>query len=142
FYLVVSGIHCDGPGFPKVALEKVCKAGFVIRRRTVRPPSSGVKEVEPILRNLGAGRAKLARVNQLSAIEEAAFSASVEPGNAGASNGKLQSTRLEALVKTRASLQALLALEKTRFEDWVVRFGVVPELQGWLVSPQGLDQVG
>ena len=49
FYLVVSGIHCDGPGFPKVAREKVCKAGFVIRRRTVTPPSSGVKEVEPIL---------------------------------------------------------------------------------------------
>ena len=142
FYLVVSGIHCDGPGFPKVAREKVCKAGFVIRRRTVMPPSSGVKEVEPILRNLAAGRAKLARVNQLSAIEEAAFSASAESGNAEASNGKLQSTKIESLVKTRASLQALLALEKTRFEDWVARFGVVPELQGWLASSQGLDQVG
>ena len=142
FYLVASGIHCDGPGFPKVAREKVCKAGFVIRRRTVTPPSSGMKEVEPILRNLAAGRAKLARVNQVSAIEEAAFSASAESGNAEASNGKLQSPRLESLVKTRASLQALLALEKTRFEDWVARFGVVPELQGWLASPQGPDQVG
>ena len=142
FYLVVCGIHCDGPGFPKVAREKVCKAGFVIRRRTVTPPSSGVKEVEPILKNLASGRAQLARVNQLAAIEEEAFAASSGLGNGTSASGKLQSTKLESLVKTRASLQALLAAEKVRFEDWVVRFGVVPQLQGWFSSPLGLDKVG
>jgi hypothetical protein len=142
FYLMVCGIHCDGPGFPKVAREKVCKAGFVIRRRKVIPPICGVKEVEPILKNLASGRAQLARVNQLAAIEQAAFSASAGLANGESAKGKLQSSKLESLVKNRASLQALLAAERARFEEWVVRLGVVPQLQGWFNSPLGLDKVG
>jgi hypothetical protein len=142
FYLVVCQIHCDGPGFPKVAKEKVCKAGFVIRRRTITPPSSGVEEVKPILANLAAGRAKLARVNQLTTSETASLSESLIVKDGVSRGGAFQNTKLESLIKTRASLQALLALEKSRFNDWVTRLGVKQHLQGWLVSPQGFDKVG
>jgi hypothetical protein len=140
YYLVVCGIHCDGPGFPRVARERICKAGFVIRRRTVTPPGNGIKEVEPILKNLASGRAKLQRINQLAAIEQAAFTASA--GSGDSSTASFKSTRLESLLKTRTSLQLLLEAEKARFEDWVTRFGVVPELQGWINSPLGLDKIG
>jgi hypothetical protein len=139
FYLVACEMHCDGPGFPKVARAKVCKAGFVIRRRTTKPPSCGVDEVKPILEGLQTGRLRLARVNQLAKIESVALAAAtgederIDPA---------ASPRLDSLLKTRASLQALVAAEKARFDDWVQRFGVVPQLQGWLTSPKGLDKVG
>ena len=129
FYLVVCSIHCDGPGFPKAARRKVCKAGFVVRRRTLDPPSCAVKEVQPILRRLTDGRARLATVNQLAEIEHAALGEDVT------------SAKFESLLKTRASLQALVRDERSRFEEWVDRFGLVPELQGWFPSAEA-DKVG
>jgi len=138
FYLVACEIHCDGPGFPKVAREKVCKAGFVIRRRTTTAPSCGVDEVKPILKSLQAGRAKLTRVNQLTQLESIALTAATGAGDDSAPT----SPKLQSLLKTRASLQALLTAEKARFDDWVARFGVVPQLQGWFTSPQGFDKIG
>jgi len=138
FYLVACEVHCDAPGFPKVAREKVCKAGFVIRRRTTTPPSCGVGEVKPILRSLQAGRARLARVNQLTQLESVALAAATGQDTMQAT----VSPKLESLLKTRTSLQALVAAEKARFDDWVGRFGVVPQLQGWFTSAQGFDKVG
>src|SRR5215213_10346911 len=35
FYLVAVELHCDSPGFPSVAREKVCEVGMVIRRRQI-----------------------------------------------------------------------------------------------------------
>src|SRR5206468_8487862 len=63
FYLVACEVHCDAAGFPKVARDKICEAGFVVRRRTVAPPTCGIDEVELILKGLAAGRAKLAQLN-------------------------------------------------------------------------------
>ncbi len=142
FYLVVSEIHCDGPGFPKVAREKVCKAGFVIRRRTVTPPSCGADEVKPILKSLATGRAQLARVNQLAEIESAALSAATGMGGGGSVGGSIQSAKLDALLKARVSLQELLVAQKARFNDWFLRFGVTPLLQGWFTSPRGFNKIG
>jgi hypothetical protein len=138
FYLVVCEIHCDGPGFPKVKREKICQAGFVIRRRLVEPPKCGVHEVKPILKSLASSRARLTRVNQFAEIESLALSAASGQGNVGVA----KSPKLESLLKVRASLQALVASEKARFDEWVERTGVVPQLQGWYGSPQGFDQVG
>ena len=143
FYLVVAAIHCDAPGLPKVAREKICKAGFVIRRRTVTPPSCGADEVKPILRSLAVGRAKLTRVNQLAAIEGAARSFATGVSNGEASAGSVYgSAKLDSLIKTRASLQALVVQEKNRFDQWVKRFGVTWQLQGWFKSPQGFEKIG
>jgi hypothetical protein len=138
FYLVVCEMHCDGPGFPKVGRDKVCQAGFVIRRRTTTAPSCSVDEVKPILKGLQTGRARLARVNQLAQIESVARAAATGRDADPAES----SPKLESLLRTRESLQALVAAEKARFDDWALRFGVVPQLQGWLTSPQGFDKVG
>ncbi|MEI6668468.1 MAG: hypothetical protein WCP29_09955 [Acidobacteriota bacterium] len=142
FYLVVCDIRCDATGFPKAARDKICKAGFVVRRRTTTPPSESVAEVKPILGRLSAGRAQLARVNQLTDLEHAARQASTgadagAPGGASMSDAKLQS-----LLNARTSLRNLVAEEKGRFDAWVKRFGVVPQLHGWFPSPQGFSKVG
>jgi len=136
FYLVVCEMHCDGPGFPKVARNKVCEAGFVIRRRTTTVPSCGMDEVKPILKSLQTGRARLGRVNQLAEIESIASAA------AAGKDAVPGSPKLQSLLKTRASLQALVASEKARLDDWAHRFKVASQLQGWLTSPQGFDKVG
>lgn len=136
FYALCCGLHCDGPGFPKVGRAKVCQAGFVIRRRTTKLPTRGVAEVKPMLATLAAGRANLARVNQLTQIENLAQAA------ATGSTGVVASAKLESLLKARGSLQALLQAEKQRLDDWVARLGVVPQVQGWFKSAQGFDKIG
>jgi hypothetical protein len=140
FYLVVGSIHCDGPGFPKVAREKICQAGFVVRRRvidTARAGATCIDEVAPTVKALASTRAQLARVNQLAEIEAVALS-----GATGASTVTFSSAKLDSLVKTRGSLQALITQERARFEDWITKYHVVPELQGWFPSPKGFDKVG
>ena len=134
FYLVACSIHCDGPGFPKVAREKICKAGFVVRRRALTTPAGCVDEIKPTVKTLATTRAQLGRVNQLTELESFAL--------AGVTGGTFSSAKLESLVKTRGSLQAIIAQERARFEDWVTKYHVVPELHGWFPSPKGFDKVG
>jgi len=138
FYLVVCSIHCDAPGFPKVGREKICQAGLVVRRRAIKTPADCVTEIRPTIKALASTRAQLGRVNQLTELEAVAVGAT-----SGASGGAtFSSAKLESLVKTRASLQALLTQERARFEDWVTKYKVVPELHGWFPSPGGFDKVG
>jgi hypothetical protein len=136
FYLVVCEVHCDAPGFPKVTRDKICEAGFVIRRRTLTLPSAGTEEVRPILKRLAANRAKLARLS--SGISSASPATSMN-GNAGK---LVEQAKIDSLRLRRASIQALLATEKARLKDWIDRFGVMPQLQGWFKSPNGFDQIG
>ena len=134
FYALCCELHCDAPGFPKVARDKVCQAGFVIRRRTLKLPTAGIAEVKPILSSLAAGRATLARVNQQTEIERLA------QASAYGSSQAVASAKVEALLKARGSLQALLQAEKARLDGWVQRFNAVPQLQGWVKS--GFEAIG
>jgi hypothetical protein len=133
-YLVVCEVHCDGPGFPKVAREKICQAGFVIRRRTLKPPSGDPAAMKPLLKKLAATRMRIARVNQLTEIEASAL-ASATGADA------VHSAKLDTLLKTRASLQAVLADDKARFDDWTRKLGIGWQLQGWFPSA-GVDKLG
>jgi len=115
FYLVACSVHCDGPGFPKVARDKVCQAGFVVRRRVIDTTKAGatcIAEITPTVKTLASTRAQLGRVNQLTEIETVALS-----GATGASTVTFSSAKLETLVKTRASLQALVTQERARFDQ-------------------------
>jgi hypothetical protein len=133
FYLVVCSIHCDGPGFPKAARSKVCQAGFVVRRRALKTEASCLNEIKPTIKTLAVTRARLSQVTQLAQIEQVAMAG----GGASFANPKL-----ESLVRTRGSLLALLEQERERFEDWVTKYKVVPQLHGWFPSAQGFDKVG
>lgn len=138
FYLVVCQIHCDGPGFPKAARDKICEAGFVVRRRRIEATDCAMQEAKPIITQLASGRAQLARVNQLLGIEAKALESITGQPSGLASNAKL-----ESLLKTRKSLQDLVEAEKARFEDWANRFDLkIPRLEGWLESEQKFDKLG
>jgi hypothetical protein len=138
FYLVVCEIHCDGPGFPKVARDKICEAGFVVRRRTLKPPSSDPAPLKPLLGKLAATRMRIARINQLTEIETRALDAATGRN----ASETVRSARLDTLLQTRASLQAVLDADKTRFDAWAERLGLGWQLQGWFPSPLGTDKLG
>jgi hypothetical protein len=135
FYLVVCQIHCDAPGFPKVAREKVLDAGFVVRRRTTEAPAATAKEAKGILKNLSKQRAHLQTLDAaLPKIQAAA--------KAGASAAAaVDRAKLGAAVSQRAFVAALLAKEQQRLAAWAARLQVAPTLQGWFPAP-GLDRVG
>jgi hypothetical protein len=135
FYLVVCEVHCDGPGFPPVKPEKICEAGFVVRRRTLRPPSGDPAALKPLLGKLAATRLRIARVNQLAEIESRALEA------ATGGDGAVHSAKVDALLHRRASLQAVLAADKARFDDWARRLDLGWQLQGWFPSPD-IDKLG
>lgn len=138
FYLVACDIRCDGPGFPKVAREKICKAGFVLRRRALKTPAGCLDEIKPTVKTLASNRMRLGRVTQLAELESVAIGAF----SADSTASTFSSAKLESLVKARGSLQALIAQERARFEEWVTKYHVVPELHGWFPSPKGFDKVG
>lgn len=133
-YLVVCEVHCDAPGFPRAARDKVCEAGFVVRRRTTTKPRADPKALQPLLGKLASTRMKIARVNQLSEIEASALASAT-------GTESVHSAKLDALLRTRASLQAVLADDKARFDAWTARLGIAWQLQGWFPTP-GADKVG
>lgn len=134
FYLVVCQMHCDGPGFPRVARDKVCEAGFVVRRRTTEPPTPSIPEGRDILQKLTAARQQLERV-------EAELAGS--PERVGTSGlAVLQTARTNSLLRQKTSVQALIGAEESRFHGWITRFGIVPEVQGWFNADDGRDKVG
>ena len=138
FYLVVCELHCDSPGFPRVAPNKICDAGFVVRRRTLSAPSGDPAPLKPLLGKLAATRMRITRVNQLAEIEQRALAAAT--GDSGAAS--VRSAKLDALLETRGSLQAVLAADKTRFDGWAKRLDLGWSLQGWFPSPLGADKLG
>jgi hypothetical protein len=140
FYLVVCQVHCDAPGFPKVAREKICQAGFVVRRRTTEAPAPAVKEVKGLLRGVARRRAQLQKLDAAMPALQAAVSTrrAVAGLRAGAA---VDVAQLDAVVQRRAFVADLLRVEQERVAAWARRFQVAPTLQGWFETP-GLDGVG
>jgi hypothetical protein len=144
FYLVVCEVHCDAPGFPMVERDNICEAGFVVRRRTLTLPSAGIEQVRPILKQLAASRAKLTRLTSElpSASSRTTASSAISSAQNGAAHNIARQAQLESLRLQRTSVQTLLETEKARLREWIVRFGVMPQLQGWFKSPNGFDRIG
>lgn len=131
FYLVVCQVHCDGPGFPRASRSRVCEAGFVVRRRTTMPPSPAIPSGREIMQKLSAGRQQLLGVNsEIAALQQRAGTSGLRV---------LDTARSSALITQKASVQALVAAEELRLREWMTRFGIVPEVQGWF---NGRDKVG
>lgn len=101
FYLVVCELCCDVPGFPRVARDGVCEAGFVVRRRRVDAPAAARKKVSDALIELSAEQAKASALKTIAA-------------------GKVQVQPGEAEVKAFHKLRGI-----------AVDFGVRIELEGW-----------
>jgi hypothetical protein len=133
FYLVVCQVHCDAPGFPRVARSKISEAGFVVRRRTTTLPSASVKAARRALSELGSARL------QQKKIEEA-FRALRDGGKI--ESPKVKQAKIAALHARRQSVLARIEAEKARLREIAAYFGITPDLQGWFPSPSGADKVG
>lgn len=138
FYLVVCQIHCDAPGFPKVAREKICEAGFVVRRRTRDVSPELAKAAKPLLKGIATQRARLGKIAEvMPGLQLAALQRQTELGGA-----TLENAKLVALVKQRGFVEQLLHTDQARLKEWADRFGVAPSLQGWFSTTLKLDKVG
>ena len=109
FYLVVCQFHCDAPGFPRVGRQKICEAGFVLRRRIAHIPGGAIPEGRRIVTRLSSARGRLAALEAVDKAPTATL---------------LSEARSNAVIKQRASVTALVEEERARFEDWVKLFSV------------------
>ncbi len=136
FYLVVCQIHCNAPGFPKVARDRICEAGFLVRRRTTEAPATAAKEAKTIIKNLSKQRAQLQKLEAVIPKIRVAAMKKREIGGV-----VMDDAKLDVVVKQRAFVAALLLQEQQRLASWAARFDVAPTVQGWFPMP-GLDHVG
>lgn len=150
FYLVVCELHCDSAGLPSVTREKVCEAGFVVRRRTL---SFGAEYAEP-------ARKVLAKINGLSgemaALERGGTKgllkkrAMLTPGGvfgamAGAASppkaGSVATAVDAKQAARRAALQAELAAARAELLQWKTSSGAVSLAEGWIPDAEA-ENVG
>jgi hypothetical protein len=154
FYLVVCQLHCDAPGFPKSNRADVCRAGFVVRRRSTTLPAASIKEASQLLNKIGKARTALgaidARAMQARTMALASPASQASKSGIMAMTGSAVITVRNALVsgaaaatleRQRASTVALLASERSRLAEWSANFKIAPQLQGWFPDPS-LDKVG
>jgi hypothetical protein len=136
FYLVVCELHCDAPGFPRAARGNICEAGFVVRRRTTNIPPGQLRVVSGMLYGITAAQAKLTQIEKIE--QEAGANPALATGTWGRVVAEAGATRVK---KLRTSTVARLDLERQNLNAWATRFGVTPELQGWLKT-EGLEKIG
>jgi len=124
FYLVICELHCDGPDFPKVARDKVCEAGFVVRRRKTEVPDEIRARTEKLLHDIAYQRAKLKRIE-------------AKKRRHGSSVGAMAVTQMfnEALHKSKHSAEQQYILKLSNNQAALGKIlqdhGVTPAVQGW-----------
>jgi hypothetical protein len=136
FYLVVCQMHCDAPGFPRATRGNICEAGFVVRRRTTNIPPGQLRVVNGMLSGITAAQKKLAQIEEVE--QEAGANQALATGTVGRVLAEAGVARVKRL---RASTLARLDVERQNLGAWATRFGVAPQLQGWLKT-DGLEKIG
>lgn len=137
-YIVSCELHCDQPGFPRVNRQKVCQAGFVLRRRVnVVPAGVTADMIETKTAPVRAAEAELLELLHLAATLD-------EPG---ASKTLRQATRTRqqtlAAQAGAASWDALLQLrrnglatKRAELDAWYKQKNITVDVQGWFPSLQ------
>ena len=125
-YLVVCELHCDVPGFPSVAADDVCQAGFVVRRRQLDYSEEMRPEALKLMRALIAARAKL------SALEE---TMPLRPSLAKRRAARIARMK-EKGTYDQARNVAIQEIEskKMALKDWQITNGVRNYKEGWVPS--------
>ena len=127
FYLVVAELHCDAPGFPRVAADKACEGGFVVRRRVAPAPPEARKALSEALSQVNLLETRLERARAMTPTVRARAAAEAPGvlvaealrGRCGEELGRLEREHAEA---------------RRRLLDLAERHGVELQLQGWVPS--------
>ncbi|NOY61982.1 MAG: hypothetical protein GXP10_02300 [Gammaproteobacteria bacterium] len=123
FYVVTCELHCDAAGFPSVAREQVCEAGFVVRKRASSLPYVAQQEMAPLF----VERRKLERVVQRLTQR---MSPKRRKGVRAIIGHRLDSARAEKI----AELDCAIARVDAQIHVLSIRYGINPSLQGWVPS--------
>lgn len=137
-YVVSCELHCDEPGFPRVNRQKVCQAGFVLRRRVSVVPSGITTEMI---------EAQTAPVRKAEAelLELLHLAATLDEPSASEALKQATLTRQQALATTAgvANWDALLQLRRSELatkratlDAWYQSNGITVEVQGWFPTLQ------
>lgn len=148
FYLVICELHCDTPGFPSVARDKVCEAGFVVRRRRLSYRREDAERAAGLVAEAGSLTAQIARIDRGSARRvlkkrHAGTPAGVFGAVSTAASGarsRVDSALDEKSRARRAELEARLAEVRARLLAWKVESGAEFVEEGWV--PSEAENVG
>ncbi|SBT07499.1 conserved hypothetical protein [Candidatus Accumulibacter aalborgensis] len=149
-YLVTCELHCDEPGFPRVARQQVCQAGFVVRRRISRRPDG--LSAESVTEQAKAAQTMAADLRELLSLDDAgARDAQDSVGLSARELQQQQALRANALrqqallvaLEHQPSWPALLAdkrrqleAERERLQQWYDEHGVRVDIEGWFPTLQ------
>lgn len=123
-YLVVCELHCDLPGFPSVNPDRVCQAGFVVRRRSYRHPPGTKRTTAKLLEAIAVAQAELTYLDESNVLIGRAAKAKAETIQRMTENGSLET------VKTARA--ATLAGARQSLRHWVGEKQIQPVLEGWV----------
>jgi len=162
FYLVVCELHCDAPGFPSVARDKVCEAGMVVRRRRLTVGDQHAPQALQLLETIGKATARIAALDRklekrvLKRRHRVAVGGPVGMMTAlPGSSSKVAVALDEAAREERAALVEELAAARAQLLQWKSTSGATVLSEGWIPSefenvgswqvvddePQGIDEV-
>ncbi|GAB2708173.1 hypothetical protein [Aliiglaciecola aliphaticivorans] len=139
FYVVMCELHCDVAGFPQVTRDKVCEAGFVVRRRVPIISPELKDKVNTLLAQRSQLQNDLNKINiqtktaQLNEDQDSINISRLFKTNSARLFSGLQSGTTENLTQKLQDISTQLT-QMTATGDFKV------ELQGWL--PSDLKGVG
>lgn len=141
FYLVVCELHCDSPGLPSVARDKVCEAGFVVRRRSLSVPAERKAEAAALVQKIGALAGQIAALDRggpARLLKKRArmtaggvFGAMAGPAAAPPA-GKVATIVDAKQAARRAELEGELAASRAALVKWKAESGTVSVAEGWI----------
>ena len=142
FYLVVCELHCDSPGLPAVTRDKVCEAGFVVRRRRLSVPEARKAEAAALVQKIGGLAGQIAALDRGGAGRLLKKRARMTAGGvfgamAGAAAppaGKVAAVVDAKQAARRAELQGELAASRAALVQWKETSGTVSVAEGWIAD--------
>lgn len=133
YYLVACELHCDLLGFPSVKADRVCQAGFVIRRRSYKYPPGTKRTTVKLLDAVATAQSELEYLDESQVLIGRAGKKKAEVIQRMVENGSLEAVKVERASRLVGARQSL--------RRWVEEKQIQPILEGWMESKHsGIDQ--
>ncbi len=125
-YVLAAELHCDVPGFPPVADDEVCQAGFVVRRRRIEIPKEARPEAQKLIGALIVAQQKLGDLDQTIPLRPHATKSRAARIAKMKAAGTFDAARSQAVQAVADARKAL--------DDWQAANGVRSITEGWVPS--------
>lgn len=137
FYLVVCELHCQAPGFPSVQRDKVCEAGFVVRRHKAAVSDVGKLALADIIQQRRVTKNQLLKLQSLQAealadTNQPAETATLFGSGLGKFTGQVKQRFAASQHKKQQQLQARLVSLGDQFVAASLEHQAQTILQGWI----------